>query len=447
MDAFACCGFGLFLADHFQSCFQKRSWQSFLRLAYGWSVCRYHHTIAQYIWLSGGVEDKHFSRYYDFLSLTFLRVLDHLWGRVFGLLDSMVNATQQIELVIDDTVRKKCGRKIEGASHYRNGAGSARQEYRSLWGLNFVWLSMNWYWGTHRLSLPLGLRVYLKKDLAEKLGRDFASRSELAREMLDFVARHWPHRRLLVLVDGGYATKAFLQNLPAHVDVLGRFPINSKLFGPAPTPPSRTKGRPRTKGDLLGSPKSWREQADNWQEHPNDPNLRLRMVDGYWHSVLPGVNIRVVAIWRDDTQKPKARSKQKPLEAFFTTEINLSDQQILAKYRLRWTVEIAFKDANAFYGLAQDRCRKIDRIFGVNSFRILMAALRTIWVVKQARNASLNLTRFRPWYLPKKQMTQLDIYTLSEELLAQDGILPTIRFLQDMPEIHPSQNSMLSSAA
>ena len=41
--------------------------------------------------------------------------------------------------IVDDSTKKKAGRQIEGMGHYRNGAGTARQEYRTLRGLNFVW--------------------------------------------------------------------------------------------------------------------------------------------------------------------------------------------------------------------------------------------------------------------------------------------------------------------
>ena len=37
---------------------------------------------------------------------------------------------------LDDTTKKKTGRPIEGLDRYRNGAGSARQEYRTLRGVH-----------------------------------------------------------------------------------------------------------------------------------------------------------------------------------------------------------------------------------------------------------------------------------------------------------------------
>ena len=272
MDAFLQSGFGRFLQAHFSTFFRASNWQSFLYLAYGWSVCQYHQTIAQYIWLSGGTQSKHFTRYYHFLNLSFLGRLDQLWACVWGLIDSMIGQETILQLVIDDTTRKKSGRKIQGAAYFRNGAGTARQEYRSLWGLNFVYLSLSWSWRGHRLSLPMGLRIYLKPAIAAKLGREFDSRSALARQILDFIALNLPHRTFLVLIDGGYATKEFLRKLPSNVEVLGRFPISSKLYEMPPARGAKPKvGRPPLKGSCLNSPQ--RMERDSGTVGKNIPTI------------------------------------------------------------------------------------------------------------------------------------------------------------------------------
>ena len=71
---------------------------------------------------------------------------------------------QEAALVIevDDSTQKKAGRHIEGVDRYRNGAGSARQEYRPLWGLNFVGgilrIPLRW-WPGPWVSVPTGLSL------------------------------------------------------------------------------------------------------------------------------------------------------------------------------------------------------------------------------------------------------------------------------------------------
>ena len=62
------------------------------------------------------------------------------------------------------------------------------------------------------------------------------------------------------------------------------------------------------------------------------------------------------------------RKPPPPVEAFFTTDLTLSRQDIVDEYGKRWAVEIEIRDANAFDGLGQDQCRKRQRVIGVTRF-------------------------------------------------------------------------------
>ena len=87
---------------------------------------RERHTITTYLRLTGATTVKHFSRFYVFLGGTLYQAR---W----------VPLAAPIVLEVDDLTKKKVGTHIQGVARYRNGAGSARQEYRTLRGLNFVW--------------------------------------------------------------------------------------------------------------------------------------------------------------------------------------------------------------------------------------------------------------------------------------------------------------------
>ena len=69
-----------------------------------------------------------------------------------------------------------------------------------------------------------------------------------------------------------------------------------------------------------------------------------------------------------------------PVEAFFTTALTLKRRTTSSSaYGDRWAAEIAIRNANAFDGLRQEQCRKRQRILAVNTFRLVMAAARTLW--------------------------------------------------------------------
>ena len=451
MEAFVNSSFGTFIAFLFARHFTAPSWQSFVLLSYGWALSRSRHTIANYIWLSGGVKYKHFSRFYAFFNRAFLKVADKLWIAVLLLLDSILPPKAALELTVDDTTRKKSGRKIQGASNYQNRAGSARQEYRTLWGLNFVYVIASLYWDkagkTFKLALPVGLRIYLKEKVAAELKRPFHSRSALARHIIDFIIKTLPHRHFIIRADGGYSTKKFLRHLPAQAKVKGRFPINSRLLGLQPKPPKNNLGRPTEKGKDLGTPQEWMQQDQGWSPHPEEEGAWIKTVIGIWHTILPGVPIKVVAVWRKGALPADKRSGKKELEAFFSTDTSLTEVQTLQHYSQRWDVEIDIRDAYAYYGLGKDQCRNLDRIYAVNSFRILMATCRTLWFVRYFEERQLKLKKHRPWYRLKQHPTQLDIISAAHEAFVIEGVSPVPRFTPGMGEIPQGQEEAWQQAA
>jgi hypothetical protein len=133
-----------------------------------------------------------------------------LWGAIIRHAASFVPEGEVLRVVFDDTTKKKAGRHIEGRDRYRNGAGSARQAYRTLQGLNLVLGLMRiplQRWPGHALSVPIGLELSLKPAQAHKLGVPYRSRSQLARDILAFAAEQFPQRHIRSLADGGYAPK------------------------------------------------------------------------------------------------------------------------------------------------------------------------------------------------------------------------------------------------
>lgn len=140
----------------------------------------------------------------------------------FRAASALIASDEALYIQVDDATRKKCGRCIEAASYYRNGAGTARQEYRSLWGLNWVWATLSVplkQWPGYHLCIPVGLKLYLKKPVARQLKQPHYSCSALARQIVDQLAATLSERSLVVSADGGYATarrslKSFCVSFP-----------------------------------------------------------------------------------------------------------------------------------------------------------------------------------------------------------------------------------------
>ena len=441
VDTFMHSSFGTVVMTLFQGLFTAPSWQTFTALACGWSLATDRHTITTYLWLTGATTVKHFSRFYVFLGCPLYNRRWQLWGAVIRLAVQFVPEGEVIRVSFDDTTKKKAGSHIEGLARYRNGAGSARQEYRTLRGLNFVLGIMHLpltRWPGHSLSVPVGLELYLKPAQATALNVPYRSRSQLARALLDFIAQQAPGRPIRSLADGGYATKDYVRQLPEAAHVVGRFPISAKLYEVPPPPPPKRRGARRKKGDLIGSPKTLAQTAKGWSPHPNEAGAEIQAWDGLWHAVLPGRLVRVVVLRRHGqpaTKRPGQRKPPPAIEAFFTTDLTLSAEEIVREYGHRWAVEIAIRDANAFAGLGRDQCRKRQRIVGANTFRLVMVAARTLWFIDQVeRGTTFNLYCYRPWYRQKVAPSQLDVVWACREALHEAGIFPIPRFTPALAE-------------
>src|SRR5947209_2972639 len=217
----------------FQGMFTAPSWHTFTSLVCGWALASDRHTITTSLWLTGATTVKHFSRFYVFLGCPLYHRRWHLWGAVIRLAAQFVPEGEVIRVIFDDTTKKKAGSHIEGLGRYRNGAGSARQEYRTLRGVNFVLGIMRIplkRWPGHSLSVPVGCELYLKEPQAQQLNVPYRSRSQLARDILDFLAAQAPDRPIRSLADGGYATKDSVRQLPKATHAVGRLPISAHLY-------------------------------------------------------------------------------------------------------------------------------------------------------------------------------------------------------------------------
>jgi DDE superfamily endonuclease/Archaeal putative transposase ISC1217 len=436
VDTFGHSSFGTMLMTLFQGIFTAPSWQTFTALACGWALASDRHTITTYVWLTGAAAIKHFSRFYVFLGCPLYHKRWQLWGAVIRFAAQCVPEGAVIRVSFDDTTKKKAGTHIEGLARYRNGAGSARQEYRTLRGVNFVLGIMHLpltRWPGHFLSVPVGCELYLKAPQAHQLNLPYRSRSQLVRDILDFIAAQVPERSIRSLADGGYATKDYVRRLPKATHIVGRFPISAKLYELPPSHPAKRRGAPRTKGALIGSPKTLAQTATGWVPHPSEAGAELQDWCGLWHPVLPGRLLRVVVVRRAGQGSSKRAGQRKPpppVEAFFTTELFLSPEDILTDYHARWAVEIAIRDANAFAGLGQEQCRKRERILGANTLRLVLAAARTLWFIAHVdRNPAVLLCRYRPWYRQKMAPSQLDVAEACREALHEAGIFPIPRFI------------------
>jgi hypothetical protein len=446
--------FGTVVMTLLQGFFPAPSWRTFTLLARGWALATDRHTITTSVWRTGATTVKHLARFYVFLGGPLYHHRWPLWGAGIRLAAPCVPEGAVMRVRFDDTTKKKAGHHSEGLARSRHGAGSARQEYRTLRGVTCV-LGMRHIpltrWPDHCRSVPVGCERYLKAPQAQPLHGPYQSRSQLARAILDCVAEQLPGRALRSLADGGSATKASGRQWPTAAHVVGRFPISAKLYELPPPPTPQRRGAPRTKGDLIGAPNTLAQTAQGWAPHPSEAGAAIQAWWGLWHPVLPGRLLRGVVVRRQGqggSKRTGHRQPPPPVEAFCTTDLSWSPQDILAEYRDRWTVEIAIRDANAVAGWGHEPCRQRQRIVGANTWRVVLTAARTLWCMAHVdRGTGMPLCRYRPWYRQKVAPRHLDVAEACREALHAAGMLPIPRFTPELTENDEEPEHALPLAA
>ena len=232
---------------------------------------------------------------------------------------------------------------------------------------------------------------------------------------------------------------------------MGRCPISAKLYELPPPPTAKRRGAPRKQGALIGSPKTRVPTATGWAPHPSEAGAAIQAWDGLWPAVLPGRLVRGVGLRRAGKAPTKRQGQRNPppaIAAFFTTDLTVSAQEIVCAYGHRWAVAIAIRARNAFAGLGQDQCRKRQRIRGAHTFRVVLAAARTLWCMAHVdRGTEVPLCRSRPWDRQKVAPSQLDVADACREALHEAGIFPIPRFIPELAENQEELDNVLPLAA
>ena len=394
--------------------FSAPSFDTFCWLVHGFVGRIGEHTITG-VWQAarlGGV--LHHSRAHDFFAR-------RRWSpdRV-GLLvaqfvvERFVAADAPIRIAVDDTLFRRSGRKVFAAGWHFDGDAKAGRSVQ--FGNAFVCLGLF-------VSLPaVGERVVCLPVLFRlwrppAAGGQHRTMIELAHELVALIAARFANRRVEFSADGAYATKA-LRALPDNVVALVRLRTNAALYAPAPER-TRRPGRPRKKGQRLGSPAELLDSSNGLQSvelaRADGTPRRLEAVtlDCLWYKGLGQRTVRVVAA-------REVKSPERVLLSVLSTDLQLPAAEILSRYLDRWAIEVAFQQAKGELGVGQARNRVARAVERTVPFGFLCQTLTLLWYALYG-DPDTDVARRRrhaPWYRQKRLPAFADmLVALRRELI------------------------------
>ena len=312
-------------------------------------------------------------------------LLHHLWALLLTALPWPRNAQGRLILwtAVDDSVVAKAGKKIPGlAYHFHHNAGKDERAWPFLFGHCWVTLGVVWPTVTRALCFPLRAALYVRrKDCAPA---EFRGKTTLALDLLRAV--RWPARvGLYVLADGAYATKEFLRSVRSMgYHVLTRLKCNADICWPAPAQQTQGKrGRPRVYGKKV-------DLGAYHETHRQEAGVRIgaqRYPASF--SALDAVPRRFGQISRIVTvDLPKHQRA-----VLLSTDLSLSPVEIIERYAMRFSLEIAYRELKQRFGWGHYQVRSRQAIERHVALSFVACSLTTLLLVERDDQKTLGEMR------------------------------------------------------
>lgn len=367
---------------------------------------------------AGGVQDD-WDRFYDCL-ISVGKRFEVLSFAVLGLIVKRLDPGPDgvVKIAMDDTVTRRFGPQVEGTGvHHNPTPGPADGDW--MYGHNWVtlaWLARHPIWGV--IALPILSKLYVRRvdipKLNDKYGWEFKTKLELGLEQLKWfvssIRQLGVTARVWLAVDGAYAKKSFLRPLILQgLVVYSRLRRDACLYDVPPSPKAGKRGRPR----IYGKNKiSLSKRANNRRGWTKITYLcRGSKVTRQYKSFLAtthltGGVIRVVIVKFDNGWA-----------AYFSTDANVSVENILEMVADRWAIEEHFHDVKEVCGAGQQQVRNVwsnIACWHLNAWLFTMVELCS-W---DKPHEELSDRTDRPWDNPARRPSHNDRRrTIAKEML------------------------------
>jgi DDE superfamily endonuclease len=377
------------------------SFENFLTLVTGWTFAS-RRTVTGMIVAAQAVQKRHYSSFHRLFASAEWS-LDTLGLAVFRLIEPWLVHEGQILLGMDDTLARKRGRKMFGVGMHHDPMLSSRGKAITNWGHSWVVLGVILrfpLWPQRAFFLPVLFRLYLNKQSAAKWRRVYRTRPELAVQMLWVLCRHRQNRRFHAIADSLYGGQSVLNQLPDNCDLTSRLKLDARLYEAPPIQPGR-KGRPRKRGARLPNPEQMlaqRARRLSLKIYGRQDTSRVCDTVAYLFAA-PQRALRIVAV--------EPLTGGRPRQAFYSTCVSASVEQVLTWYALRWSVEVTFHDAKTHLGFEQPQGWSRRAAERTAPTAMLLYSLIVLWFAQEGHLKYR--APYRPWYPAKSQPSFADM--------------------------------------
>jgi hypothetical protein len=322
-----------------------------------------------------------------------------------------------VVVVIDDTLFKKSGRKVEGTGIFRDTARSSifRAVYARGLSVVIATLEVRPPWGGCPIALPISVRLHKKGG---------PTTVDLATEIMCQLASWLPERSFALRVDAAYAS-LIGRGLP-------RTSVTARL------------GRPRARGARLESPDAMSKRLANSDFDLVEYNCRGKTVAALvwstralWYKV-DSRRLVTVLIARDPAGVLA--------DAFFVSgDEDATDAEILAAYAGRWAIEVTNREVKQCLGAEDPQCWKYQGPERAAHLSLWLYSAIWTWYIGTF-GTEVTWTP-RPWYRQKATPSFLDALAALRRTLWAERIMPLSLFRRAHDKIIDAMFDVLANAA
>ena len=326
-----------------------------------------------------GIADIRRKPYYTFMASPKIP-----WQRLWRCLWKMIPeplTNDRLLLAIDDYINPKTGKKIFACAKVFDHAAKQNQS-RYPWAQNIVAVGLLKMIKGRWACLPLSHRFYhLIKNMETVTQRmpktDLRFETKLAQavEMISDISDTFPNVPVLAITDSWFGNNSLFSPLRrkpgTQFNLLSRLRTNNNLFDMPADRTVKGPGRPKKYGKKLGNAKTLAAQYLPLAKE-YDVNLygNTRTIRAFERTVMLKTlktAVRVVWVYR-----------QTQWVALFTTDLDLSVQEIIEYYGARWKIEAAFKELKRDIGSAETQTRHPHAV--MNHLHFCMMATSLAWI-------------------------------------------------------------------
>lgn len=427
-------------------CFTQPTFQTFSILVVGFVGRIRDCTVTGMLQAAGLAGIWHHSRAHDFFARRRWNP-DELGLRLVDFLVATFLAPDApIRLAVDDTLFGRSGRRVWGAHYLHDGAQPEGSGRRTRWGNCWVVVVLVVELrclGGRAVGLPVLFRLFRPKDDADP---DRPSQPELGRALIDMVIERSKERKIELVMDGAYASRAW-RGLPERVSVTTRMRANAALYEPAPAKrrPGQL-GRTPLKGAKLPTLAEIAAAATFTEITITGPDGRTRTAHVaelvcLWYTPFHTRPVKVILIRNPGTSAGFD-------VALASTDTGAAGAELIARHDSRWTIETAHQEGKA-HGVGEARNRVQRAVERTVPFGFLAQTITVAWyAVHGDSEADLDeRRRHAPWYRQKATISYADMLAaLRRELIRHEFWLQAPPMTIDSKLTQAQRPSMLAIA-